>query len=408
MYKLGIHLFSFILRFLALFDPKIRRGLNGRKKTFDVLLQNIDKTDKTLWFHCASLGEYEQGLPVFQAIRNTYPNHKIVLTFFSPSGYDVRKNTAVADVVVYLPLDTSANAKRFISHVHPEFTVFVKYDIWPNLLLELHRKGGRAILISALFRQNQSYFKFYGGKRKRALLSFEHIFVQDEASKLLLNSVNYQNVTVSGDTRYDRVSNQLEQDNALPFISEFKGDSLCIVVGSSWPEDESLWIPYMNATASDRLKYIIAPHEINEKHIEGITSKLSVDYVLYSKKDTTNLTKASVFIIDTIGLLSKIYSYADIAYVGGAMGHTGLHNILEPAVFGVPILIGKHYHKFPEAVQMIEAAGVISVKSYDELQKVLDMTISSESYRITTGHKNREFIQIKKGAVIQIMNYIRI
>lgn len=408
MYNLGIYLLSFILKILAVFNPKIKLGIEGRSKTFDILEKNINETDKTIWLHCASLGEYEQGLPVFEVLREYYPNHKIVLSFFSPSGYEIRKDTQIADVVVYLPLDTKANAKRFIKLLHPELTVFVKYDIWPHVLLELKGQKGRAILISALFRKNQSYFKFYGGKRKKALFAFEHIFVQDESSKALLNGINYQSVTITGDTRFDRVTNQLSQNNTLDFISDFKGDAICVVIGSSWPEDENILIPYINTHASNSLKFIIAPHEVHQKHVNDIHSRLEVPTVLFSEKETKNLNDHSVFVINTIGLLSKIYSYADIAYVGGAMGQTGLHNILEPAVFGVPIIIGKNYDKFPEASIMIKEAGVSSVKNQNDLNTVLDMLISSANYRKTIGDKNSEFIKKNKGAVVQIMDYIRI
>ncbi|WP_366915423.1 glycosyltransferase N-terminal domain-containing protein [uncultured Psychroserpens sp.] len=408
MYTTGIYVVSFFLKVLALFNTKIKLGVNGRKQTFNILEEKIDINDKTIWFHCASLGEYEQGLPVFEVLRKNYPNHKIVLTFFSPSGYEIRKNTTLADVVVYLPLDTRVNAKRFLELVHPEFTVFVKYDIWPNLLHELKRQDRRAILISALFRKNQSYFKSYGGKRQSALFAFEHIFVQDENSKSLLNSINYNSVTISGDTRFDRVSNQLSQINTLDFVTEFKSDSTCIVIGSSWPEDEDILIPYINSNASKDLKFIIAPHEIKNSHVKAILSKLKVTTVLFSKKQGKDLNDASVLIIDTIGLLSKVYSYADIAYVGGAMGQTGLHNILEPAVFGIPIIIGKNYQKFPEAFSMIEHAGVTSVKSEKDLKTVFDALISSKEYCTSEGLKNSAFINKNKGAVVQIANYIRI
>nr|WP_298894154.1 glycosyltransferase N-terminal domain-containing protein [uncultured Psychroserpens sp.] len=408
LYTTGIYVVSFFLKVLALFNTKIKLGVNGRKQTFNILEEKIDINDKTIWFHCASLGEYEQGLPVFEVLRKNYPNHKIVLTFFSPSGYEIRKNTTLADVVVYLPLDTRVNAKRFLELVHPEFTVFVKYDIWPNLLHELKRQDRRAILISALFRKNQSYFKSYGGKRQSALFAFEHIFVQDENSKSLLNSINYNSVTISGDTRFDRVSNQLSQINTLDFVTEFKSDSTCIVIGSSWPEDEDILIPYINSNASKDLKFIIAPHEIKNSHVKAILSKLKVTTVLFSKKQGKDLNDASVLIIDTIGLLSKVYSYADIAYVGGAMGQTGLHNILEPAVFGIPIIIGKNYQKFPEAFSMIEHAGVTSVKSEKDLKTVFDALISSKEYCTSEGLKNSAFINKNKGAVVQIANYIRI
>nr|WP_321235700.1 glycosyltransferase N-terminal domain-containing protein [uncultured Psychroserpens sp.] len=408
MYNLGIYILSFFLKVLAYFNTKIKLGVEGRSQTFNILKENLSATDKTIWFHCASLGEYEQGLPVFEVLRQNYPQHKIVLTFFSPSGYEIRKNTKVADIVTYIPLDTKANAKRFIEFVHPELTVFVKYDIWPNVLNELKRQNRRAILISALFRKKQSYFKFYGGKRKSALFAFEHIFVQDENSKVLLNDINYNQVTVTGDTRFDRVNNQLSQNNTLDFISEFKGKSTCIVIGSSWAEDEAILIPYINNKASEHLKFIIAPHEIHSNHIKAIVSKLNVATVLFSESEGKTLTDFSVLLVDTIGLLTKIYSYADIAYVGGAMGQTGLHNILEPAVFGVPIIIGKNYDKFPEASSMIKNAGVIAVKNETDLKTVMDMLLSSSEYRKTEGAKNSEFITKNKGAVVQITDFIRI
>ena len=408
MYNLGISLLSFFLKLISPFNSKIKLGVDGRKKTFKILASSIKDGDRTFWFHCASLGEYEQGLPVFEILRERYPTHKIVLTFFSPSGYEIRKNTTVANVVAYLPLDTTKNAKRFLDLVNPEFTIFVKYDIWANLLLELKRRQKRAILISANFRRNQIYFKSYGDKQKRALFAFEHIFTQNEISKSLLNSINYNSVTITGDTRFDRVSNQLLIDNEIDFISRFKGRSTCLVIGSSWEEDESILIPYINANASENLKFIIAPHEINSRHIQSIVSKLSTKNILFSERTDKDLNDFDVFVIDTIGLLSKIYSYADIAYVGGAMGKTGLHNILEPAVFGVPIIIGKNHSKFPEASNMIENAGVISVENEKDLNTILNDLISNYELRNSLGNKNLEFIKENKGAVIQISNYIRI
>lgn len=408
MYNLSIHILSFVLKIFALFNLKIKKGVEGRRQTFKILDESLSSTDKIIWFHCASLGEYEQGLPVFEAIRKQYTSHKIVLTFFSPSGYEIRKNTPIADVVTYLPLDTKTNAKQFLNIVNPEFTVFVKYDIWPNILNELKRRQGRAILVSALFRQNHSYFKWYGSHLKKALQAFEHIFVQNQDSKQLLKSIHITNVTVSGDTRYDRVSNQLVQQNDLDFISAFKQDSLCIVIGSSWPEDEAIILPYINKKASEQLKFIIAPHNVNKTQIENITKKLTVKAILFSELEHKSVTDASVFILDTIGVLTKTYSYADIAYVGGAMGATGLHNILEPAVFGVPIIIGQHHSKFPEAKAMIENEGVLSVKNKESLEKELESLVNSSEKRIRLGTKNGDFIKKNKGAVNQIMDYIRI
>lgn len=408
IYNIGLHIAGFHLKIIALFNPKIKLGVIGRSQTFKILEEKIASNDDVLWFHCASLGEYEQGLPVFKVLRERYKSYKIVLSFFSPSGYEIRKNTNIADVVVYLPLDTPHNAKQFLDLVHPILTVFVKYDIWPNYLIALKKRDLKALLISASFRSSQSYFKFYGSRLRKALSAFEHIFVQNEISKDILNSINIKSVTVSGDTRYDRVSQQLEQNNTLDFITEFKQDKSCMVIGSSWPEDEAFLIPYINEKAFKDIKYIIAPHNIKSNQIENLIKNLQPKTILYSEKEHKSLSDYSVLIIDTIGLLSKIYSYADIAYIGGGMGTKGLHNILEPAVFGVPIVIGKNYQKFPEALQMIKDAGVISISNYHELKKELDTLFEDKKERQRLGKLNKTFVDKNKGAVQQIMDYIEL
>lgn len=406
IYNIGIHAAHFGLKCASLFNEKIKNGVVGRQNTFKILHNNLNPNDQTLWFHCASLGEYEQGLPVFKVLRSHYKHHKIVLSFFSPSGYDIRKNTPIADVVVYLPLDTKANAKQFLDVVHPELTVFVKYDIWPNFLNELKKRQLRAILISAAFRENQSFFKFYGNQLRKALFVFEHIFTQNERSKNLLESINYKNVTVTGDTRFDRVSSQLEIDNTLDFIEIFKQDKLCVVAGSTWPEDDTLLINFINSEASKDVKFIIAPHNIKSNQIKNIQEKLRAESVLFSEKDSKKLKEAQVFIIDTIGILSKIYSYADIAYVGGAMGNTGLHNTLEPAVFGVPIIIGNHHEKFPEAKEMIDNAGMFSIATQEEFDAILKELIQNTEKRILSGNNNSQYIKKNKGAVTTIVRYL--
>lgn len=407
LYNIALYIAEFFLRILAFFNKKIKLGVAGRAETFKILEKHLSKQNRTFWFHCASLGEYEQGLPIFKKLRSDNPNHKIVLTFFSPSGYEIRKNTDVADVVVYLPMDTKRNAKRFVNLVHPELSIFVKYEIWPNYLYELKRQSLRALLISAVFRKEQSYFKFYGGMMRTALNTFEHIFVQDEPSMNLLNAAHFNKVTRSGDTRYDRVSDQLQQDNSLAFIEDFINGKLCIVIGSSWPEDDALLKTYINSQESTEVKFIIAPHNIKSSQITEFVNQLNKKTVLYSEKDNQVLSEFKVLIVDTIGLLSKIYAYADIAYVGGAMGQTGLHNILEPAVFGAPIIIGKNYRKFPEAYQMIEHGGVMSINNAAELQNLLDELITNPRKRKALGQLNQEFIKDNKGAVIQIMSYLR-
>ena len=414
MYSFSIRLVAVILRIVGLFNHKIKLGVEGRDRTFETLKTILSDGDKTMWFHCASLGEYEQGLPVFKALKSAYPRHKILLTFFSPSGYEVRKTSEIADVVTYLPLDTRANAKRFVNLVQPELSLFVKYDIWPNYLLELNKQGLKASLISANFRPQQIYFKWYGSKLNRALKSFESIFVQNPESKRLLDAHGFKNVVVAGDTRFDRVYNQLSQNNQVEVVEQFKKDELCIVIGSSWPADEELLIPYINDSSHSKIKFVIAPHEIKRSNIDSLKKQLKPPVILYSevKEAQTNifdsLGKAKVRSIDKVGLLSKIYSYADIAYVGGAMGQTGLHNILEPAVFGIPIVIGKNYSKFPEAFEMIENAGVTSIHDHPSLESHLNNLIDNHSLRLNQGKKNLKFIKKKKGAVIQIMESIRI
>lgn len=406
LYNIALYSAEFLIKILAFFNDKIRLGVDGRNLTFKILEEHLRANDPTLWFHCASLGEYEQGLPIFKQLRTAYPHHKIVLTFFSPSGYEIRKNTPVADVVVYLPLDTPANAKRFIKLVNPELSIFVKYDIWPNYLSQLRKRSLRCILISAVFRKEQPYFKLYGAMMVKALKTFEHIFVQDERSKKLLQTIQIDNVTVAGDTRYDRVSDQLQQDNNLPFIEQFKDGKLCVVIGSSWPEDEALFVDYINWLSSKDVKFIIAPHAIKAHQISQFTEKIQKKSLQFSEKAAKNLADYDVFVVDTIGLLSKIYSYADIAYVGGAMGQTGLHNILEPAVFGVPIIIGRNYKKFPEAFQMIAHGGVVAIDNAQELKYTLNELLEDFEKREHLGELNELFIIKNKGAVVQIMAYI--
>jgi len=378
--------------------------VEGRKDVFNKL-HHISPTDKTIWFHCASLGEFEQGVPIMEEIKRIKPDHKIVVSFFSPSGYEVKKNTHLADLVVYLPLDTPTNSKRFIKAIHPSIAFFVKYEFWPNYLLELQQNNIPTILISGVFKEKQIFFKSYGGFMRKALGAINHFFVQEENSKILLNNIGFQNVSVSGDTRFDRVTNQLQTDNNLPFANEFKGNSLCIVCGSTWPEDEDLFLNFINSSADD-IKFIIAPHKIESDKIEKLRDNIVKKTVLHSEIDDVNLSEYSVLIIDCIGLLGKIYSYADIAYVGGAAGKTGLHNILEPATFGVPIIIGKNYEDFPEAFQMKSHAALFSVENAEEFSEILNKLIEDSSFRKKTGMIAGHFVGSNVGATKKIINYV--
>jgi 3-deoxy-D-manno-octulosonic-acid transferase len=380
--------------------------VDGRKKVFNTLKETIHPNDKTIWFHCASLGEYEQGVPIMEKTKELFPDHKLIVTFFSPSGFEVKKNTTLANIVLYLPIDTMSNAKKFIELAHPSLALFIKYEFWPNYLIQLKEKNIHTFLVSGLFRKEQIFFKPHGVFMRKVLNSFDHFFVQDGTSKELLNNINIKEATVSGDTRFDRVSNQLLQDNTLAFISEFKQNNLCIVCGSTWPEDEAVLIDYINK-APDHVKFIIAPHEINTSKIESFRKNIQQKSSLFSTKKSTNISQYNVLIIDTVGLLTKIYSHADIAYIGGGMGDTGLHNILEPAIFRVPIVIGNRFEKFPEAKELRELKGLFSISNATECSKTLEKLVTDKNTRIESGKIAKEFIENNKGATNIIMNYIK-
>jgi len=405
LYNLTIYIAGFFLKIVALFSPKIKLFVEGRKNVFSILEEKIKAEDKTIWFHSASLGEYEQGLPVIEKIKEKYPSHKIVVTFFSPSGYEVRKNNTVADVTIYLPLDTKSNAKRFLKLVHPEFAFFIKYEFWLNYLKELEKSKTPTYLISGIFRDNQMFFKWYGGFYRKALNAFTYFFVQNESSKQKIESLGFKNVIVSGDTRFDRVNAILERDNRLDFIENFKNNQPTIVVGSSWPKDEILIAEYINQ-APDYVKFIIAPHNIKQDQISELLSKITKPTILFSEKENKDLSAYNVFIIDTIGILTKIYSYGTIAYVGGGFGNPGIHNILEPATFGIPIVIGPNYSNFAEAVALVEIGGCVTISTSAELKAVFDQLLNDKNFLEEKSKICKSFIQDNKGATETIMKLI--
>ncbi|WP_024770625.1 3-deoxy-D-manno-octulosonic acid transferase [Aquimarina macrocephali] len=405
LYNIFIAIFNGLLPVIGLLSPKLKLFANGRKTVFETLEKHFPAQDRIIWFHCASLGEYEQGVPVIEALKKKYPTHKIVVTFFSPSGYEAKKNSTLADIIVYLPMDTNANAIRFIQLVKPELAVFVKYEFWPNYLKVLESRNIPAVFISAAFREDQAFFKWYGGFMRKALQTIDHFFVQDKISQTLIEKQGFTNVTLSGDTRFDRVSHQIEMDNHVDFISEFINERLCIVMGSSWPEDEEIFMEYINC-ASNEVCFIIAPHEIKDSSTNALKQKIKKKTVLYSEKEGIVLKDQQVFIMNTIGYLSRVYSYADIAYVGGAMGTGGLHNILEPATFGIPIIIGKNFEKFREAKQLQKLAGLFSVSSEDEFNQILNKLVEDKKFREKTGMISGHFINSNTGATAMIMAYL--
>lgn len=402
LYNIAAHITYSILNIYGMFNQKIGLFVQGRKETFDQL-SAIKPADKVVWIHAASLGEFEQARPIIEELKSSHPQHKIVVTFFSPSGYEIRKNYALADVVCYLPFDTKGRVRKFLEMTHPELAIIVKYEFWPNLLKELKKQSIPTILVSAIFRNTQQFFKSSGGWMRKALDTFDHFFLQDEASKKLLASIDLNNTSVSGDTRFDRVAKILEQDNSLDFVEQFKNKQYTVVAGSTWPADEHFLVNYINKSRDE--KFIIAPHNINTKAITELKESISKKVVLFSEKEEQNLSEYDVLLVDTIGLLTKIYSYADAVYVGGAF-KTGLHNILEPATFGVPIVIGPEFSKFKEAVDLVEKGGCLSVNTLGELRTTLNQLKDDEGFRTKTGKINQDYIQHNKGATKKIMAYI--
>ncbi len=405
LYNILVHFAGFLLKISAVFNPKMKLFVEGRKNIFETLKHNISTNDKTIWFHAASLGEFEQGLPVVEKIKIKFPSHKIIVTFFSPSGFEVRKNNSVADLTIYLPLDTKENAKLFLELTHPELVFFIKYEYWPNYLNELKKQKTKTYLISGILRENQVFFKWYGGFYRNCLQTFEHFFVQNESSKKLLQSLGYQNVKISGDTRFDRVVSILERDNSLGFIEEFKKNTTTIVVGSSWPKDEELLVNFINQS-SENVKFIIAPHNIKSEQIQELKKSISKSVILFSEKDSKKLNEYAVLIIDTIGILTKIYSYADIAYIGGGYGNPGVHNISEPATFGIPIVIGPNYTHFAEATALVGLEGCVSISSQNELNNAFSNLILNRDIRHEKGHICSTFVQMNKGATAVILKHI--
>ncbi|WP_232285869.1 3-deoxy-D-manno-octulosonic acid transferase [Aquimarina agarilytica] len=349
------------------------------------------------WFHCASLGEFEQAVPLIEKIKTD--TNKILVTFFSPSGYEIKKKHHLIDRALYLPMDTPQNAKLLVGTVQPKAAFFIKYDFWENYFKALNGVQVPIYIVSSNFRKNQWYFKWYGSFFKKTLKRVTHFFVQNQLSVKVLQSNGFTNVSLSGDTRFDRVHAQLSMDNELDFVKQFKQNRTCVVLGSTWPDCEAAFVKAIN-TSSDNVCFIIAPHEIKAEKIKDLKKKLK-QHVSVLSKGVDPLSK--VLIIDAIGYLTKIYSQADIAYVGGAMGTTGMHNILEPAVFGVPILVGPNTQKFPEAKALEKHGGLQVVTNSESFKKVLFGLLANEPLRKKMGEAAKDFVQSQVGATDSII-----
>jgi len=400
-YNIGILLYGSTLRFASLFHPKAKLWIDGRKNIFKTFptIQN----QSTYWFHCASLGEFDQALPVINDLKKDNPNLFILVTFFSPSGFlHFHKRTHSADFVCYLPLDTPSNAKKLIGHFKPEKVFFVKYEFWANYIFEAKKSGATLYSISAIFRPDHRFFKKTGGFFRSILTHFDFFFVQNQSSANLLKSININNYLITGDTRFDRVIENKKNLEQNSLIDSFLGTEKAFIIGSSWPSDEESLIEFINDNTIKR-RVIIAPHDVSESHIMQIISKLKVTYKRYSQLNTENTYVEKVLILDTIGQLANAYSYGFQAYIGG--GFSGnLHNILEPAVFGLPVIFGPKHSRFPEAEQFITEGIGFSIDSKESLKDIL---LKEESSIILLKEKTTKFVQSQAGATLKIINYLK-
>ena len=405
-YYLGIQLYRLSIKIAARFNDKAYEWVNGRKKLAPVWKKLKNIQEQRIWVHCASLGEFEQGKPLIEALKEAYPEYKIVLTFFSPSGYQVRKNTPIADYVFYMPLDGPSASRRFIKAIQPKMVFFVKYEFWYFYGRYLAKKKIPFFCVSAIFRENQVFFKWYGGFFKQMLMRYNHLFVQDQASLKLLYKNAISKVTVAGDTRFDAVCKIASEHKHIEKIEAFKSNKKLIVVGSSWKSDMHVIEKWIDAVGND-FSFVIVPHEIKEEEINDIESKYNGLAIRYSKAEGVMLADYKILIIDNVGLLSRIYRYADYVYIGGGFG-VGIHNILEAAVYGAPIFFGPNHKKFNEAVELVKLKSAFAVNDGNELLSIfndLDTDVVKYNQLLET---NKKFVETRKGATAIIVDYLKI
>ncbi len=402
-YNTGILIYTLAVRLASPFSEKARLWYRGRKGWEQALKTGTDPNHRNIWFHCASLGEFEQGRPVMEELKKQRPECRIILTFFSPSGFEIRKNYAGADFVCYLPADTPRNARKFITTVNPSAVFFVKYEFWYNFILEICRKNVPLYLISGIFRPRQHFFSWYGGFFRKMLFSFTYIFVQDTESERLLNETGLQNVTVAGDTRFDRVVQIAEAAKEIPQLSLFRGGEKLFLAGSSWPPDEEIMVKYIKSHPGS-MKWVFAPHEIGSGNIERLSKLIGEDVVKFSGF-TEKEKDARVMIIDNIGMLSSAYRYADIAAVGGGFGK-GIHNILEAACWGIPVLFGPNHGKFREALMMKAEGAAKSFSSYGDFEAAVDTWLSDEITYRNAADSAKEYVRKNSGATSAILEKI--
>lgn len=403
LYNLGIAAYSCLIKVVSRFNNKAKLLYDGRMETAK-RLKELRLSGKVVWIHAASLGEFEQGRPIIEKLKEQHPDYKIVLTFFSPSGYEVRKNFDLADCVLYLPSDTKSHARQFIDAINPEKVFFIKYEFWYHFLIELSKRQIPVYGVSMIFRKEQSFFKFYGLWFRKMLSAFDKFYVQDKVSGDLLKSIGLSNYSVAGDTRFDRVRDIAKESRDFEIVKQFVGDSKRIIVaGSTWAPDEDILIDYIQGEDQE-VKLIIAPHEIHKEHIEQIESKLKVTFFKYTEAENA-APDAQVLIVDTIGMLSAIYKYGQVAYIGGGFG-VGIHNTLEAATYGMPVLFGPNYKKFKEARDLIELGGGFTVKNETELNDHMQSLWNNSSLLSKSSEKAGGYVNKMCGATAMIMKEV--
>lgn len=398
LYNIGIQLYGLIIYLLSPFSTKASLFIKGRKNIFKKIAFALDPSQKHIWFHFASLGEFEQGRTVLEKIKALYPQKRIVVTFFSPSGYEIRKNYPLAEGVFYLPLDTAENAKKLIAALNPEIAIFTKYEYWYHYFKALKKNNTPLFIISGIFRTGQVYFKWYGSFNRKILSFVDHFFLQNEESRALLSSIQLENTSLSGDTRFDRVAENAASPKTFGLVEKFCGTAPVLVAGSTWPADEKILSALISACPD--WKFIVAPHEIDADHINSL-QKLLAGSIKYSGLHETK-QKSQVLIIDNIGLLSSLYQYGSIAYIGGGFG-AGIHNTLEAAAFGIPVIFGPKYEKFQEAMDLISLNAAKSVKNEEELLDAFKSLSSNKQ----SGDAAKKYVTSKTGSTDQIINYIQ-
>ncbi|SHF41623.1 3-deoxy-D-manno-octulosonic-acid transferase [Mariniphaga anaerophila] len=397
LYKTGIFFYSVSAKIAALFNTKAKQFVTGRKSWTKNLASKIETNARYVWVHCASLGEFEQGRPLIEEIRKQFPEYRILLTFFSPSGYEIRKNYELADIIMYLPVDTRNNARKLIRLVQPEKVFFIKYEYWHFYIDELKKKNIPLYIVSAIFRKDQQFFKnsMWGRWYRQLLKKVEHFFVQNEESKKLLQSIGLNNSTVTGDTRFDRVAAIARGAKEIPIVEKFKGNNLLLIAGSTWKPDEELLAAFINK--HPQLRVVIAPHEVTETNMNRLEQLLKTSHIRLSKAEEKEINNYQVLIIDSVGLLSSLYRYGNLAYIGGGFG-VGIHNILEAATFGLPVMFGPNYKKFKEAVELKERGGAYPIKNFEQLKSVLGTFLETPAEMTEASTVCKNYVEENVGA----------